>query len=729
LLKTKIKSNFHAQPDMKNKLSFSILVIVSLLSFFLLYKESIGQNRDSLWKVYNDEEQSDTNRLKAIYSIAWSYRGNNPDTAIVLALQELEFARKLKQKMFEGKALNTLGVAYMNKGNYPKAMEYFLKVLRIREELGDKKGIGSSYNNLGNVYRLQSNYTKALEYFLKYLKICEETGDRYGTGVAYLNIGLVYVELGKPEKGLEYYDKYLKICEEMDDKQGIGYCYNNIGNAYHKLGNYSKALEYHEKSLKVKEEINDKKGMGYCFNNIGEIYSKQFNYPKALEYFLKALKIRREVGFNKGIVESYNGIGSLYNQLYDYKSAIQYSDSALNLAKKIGDIEGERIAYENLAIVHANTGDYKQAYTNYVQFKQRTDSIFNNENSKQLSELKTNFEVEKKEVELKAKAEEQHARQRIIIYSVAALLLLVILFLSFLYNRFRIIRRQKHIIEIQKELVDEKQKEILDSITYAKRLQEAILPPLKHVTEYFPESFILYKPKDIVAGDFYWMETRNENLETNEIENEKSNPQSNQLSNQLVFLAAADCTGHGVPGAMVSVVCSNSLNRTVKEFGITEPGKILDKVTSLVIETFEKSESEVKDGMDISLIHLNLATKELQWAGANNPLWIIEKNKHEITEIKADKQPIGQFANIKNFTTHKLNLTTGDLIYLFTDGFADQFGGEKGKKFKYNKLKDLLISIKDKNQTEQKEILNDSFEAWRGRLEQVDDVCIIGIRI
>ena len=260
-------------------------------------------------------------------------------------------------------------------------------------------------------------------------------------------------------------------------------------------------------------------------------------------------------------------------------------------------------------------------------------------------------------------------------------------------------------IEEQKELVEEKQKDILDSITYAKRLQDAILPPVSFIKKFLPDSFLVYKPKDIVAGDFYWMERSDDNI----------------------LIAAANCTGHGVPGALVSVVCSNALNRTVKEFHITEPGKILDKVRELVLETFEKSESNVQDGMDISLCCITTKTKEVQWSGAYNSLWYIQKG--EIKEVAADKQPIGKNNRPEPFNTHKLNLQKGDTLYLFTDGYADQFGGPKGKKFKYKQMEELLLANASKPMDEQKDVLENTLEKWKGTLEQVDDILIIGIRV
>lgn len=660
---------------MKYKLLLIYLLVFSAISF--------GQKADSLWNVFNDTSQADTSRLMSIDRIAFSLLRTNPDSAIKISQIELQFAIKTKQKKYQGWAFNSLGASYFNQNKYSSALDNYLKSLKICEELNDKKGIGYSLNNIGLLYNDQSKFKTGLEYFLRALKIREEIGD----------------------------------------KGGIASCYRNMGSSYSSLYDYPKALEYYNLALKISEEIGDGAAIASCYNNIGNVFLKQNKYENAIDYFLKPLQKNESHTNKRTKVSCYINLGSCYNQLGNYNKALYYSEMALSLAKEMGSIDKMRYAYKDLAEIYAKTNNYKKAYNNYVLFKQFTDSIFNLESSKQFSDLKTNFEVEKREAELKLKTDaekeklkaisfEEKKQQQILIFAITGVLLVVILFSFFLYKRFKITNQQKKVIELksneteeQKNLVEEKQREIIDSITYAKRLQKAILPPLQLIQELLPDSFVLYQPKDIVAGDFYWM----------------------HHSDDTIFIAAADCTGHGVPGAMVSVVCSNALNRAVNEFGIKDTGKILDQATSLVLETFAKSGEEIKDGMDISIVAIHKNSTRINWSGANNPLWYT--NNNEIHIVKADKQPIGKSENPKPFKTHTINLQKGDNLYLITDGFSDQFGGPKGKKYMHRQLQEVLLNCISFPLSNQKEKLQESFDKWKGNLEQVDDVCIIGLRL
>ena len=294
------------------------------------------------------------------------------------------------------------------------------------------------------------------------------------------------------------------------------------------------------------------------------------------------------------------------------------------------------------------------------------------------------------------------------------LILLVIVFLVARANRQRKKTNEQltlsnNAIRLQKEELETHKKEITDSINYAKRIQESILPPDSYWKNCLPDSFIFYRPKDIVSGDFYWIEQKNE----------------------VVCFAAVDCTGHGVPGALMSVVGFNLLTQAVNEMNLTVPSEILKHLDHGVTKTLRQSEDGkgVKDGMDLSLCSLNLKTNELQYAGAYNSLYYVANGV--LQEVKSDKFPIGVNIDgkVDNYTNHSIQLKKGDCVYLFSDGYADQFGGPRGKKFKYNQLKELLHKNYLHSIVEQKEELAKAFDSWKGELEQVDDVVIIGVRV
>lgn len=320
----------------------------------------------------------------------------------------------------------------------------------------------------------------------------------------------------------------------------------------------------------------------------------------------------------------------------------------------------------------------------------------------QLKEVK----IEKKQKEIDSKTKKIQDQNKIQNLT-NLILLLVLVFLAFSIFIFLKVRKSRNLISSQKSDLEIKNKEIEDSISYAKRIQTAILPSSKIVKQYLKDSFIYYLPKDIVAGDFYWMET---------------------VGGKTLF-AAADCTGHGVPGAMVSVICNSCLNKSVLEFNLTDPGEILDKTRELVLKEFEKSEEEINDGMDIAICSLEekKETYELKFSGAYNPLWLIRNGV--ITDVKGNRQPIGKSEKKENFKTEIFQLSKGDSFYIFSDGYVDQFGGEKGKKYKSAQFKKFLLTINDNPMEMQKELIAQNFDQWRGNYEQIDDVCVIGVKV
>lgn len=655
--------------------------------------------------------------------------------------------------------LNALSWELEQTGNYEKSLEFSNDALLLCNKLLSGKHDltfinlkkSTAYNNIGNILFEQDNYSRALENYFNALKLNEETNNQHGIANSLNNIGNIYYIQNNLEKALENYSSALKIFQKIGNKEGIGFSLNNMGIIYDGKGDYNRALETHFAALKINKEIGKKLDIADSYNNIGVIYWKKGNYDKALEYGLIVLKIFEETGNKYKIAFINSNIGVVYKDKKNFPKALEYLQKGLIMSKEIGKKDLMMDSYKWISEIYAEINQYQNALLYYQLYTQIKDSLFTEESNKHISEMDAKYETEKKEVQIRlikteqekerAVAANESRKEKMIRYSIIGGLIMMLIISLIIFRSLRITRKQKQIIEIQKDevsrqkdlveeqkavverqklIVEEHQKEIIDSITYAKRLQLAILPPVELIKNHLPDTFVLYKPKDIVAGDFYWMEVFTKNLPS------KGNNDSDPLE-ELVFIAAADCTGHGVPGAMVSVVCSNALNRTVKEFGLRETGKILDKVADLVIETFEKSGEQIKDGMDISLLAYNKTKNIIQWSGANNPLWYIQNGK--IIEIKSDKQPIGKYDNRKSFTTHTIEPDGKTVFYLFTDGFPDQFGGPKGKKFMYKQFENNLAEISNLPMEDQHLILDKAFEKWKGSLEQVDDVTVIGVKI
>jgi serine phosphatase RsbU (regulator of sigma subunit)/TPR repeat protein len=671
--------------------------------------------------VWNDSSQADTIRLKTMYKIIWDgYLFSQPDSAFYFAKIQYDFAESVKNKKWIGNATNTQGASFYVRGQYDQAIDYFKKTLR----LGDKDGIAAANNNIGLIHNYRGNYKEAIFFFKKSLEIREETDNKKGIATSLINIGIIYKNLKNLDEALDYYKNGLAVFQELNDKKGIAASLNNIGIISAEQGRYDESLIYTEKSLIVFKELGDKKGIASSLNDIGNIYSNQNDHDAALAFFKDGLKLFEELGDQNGITMSLGDIGDAYFIQKDYQKAILNFEKAFYIAEEIGALDQINRVSESLHKLYKTQKKWNKALHMHELFLESKDSLSNMDAKEELYrfEIEKEFELEKladsllfmQQMEVKSEQiktqNEKIKREKSITYSLFLGMLIVSASLIIIFKNLKKTKKQKGIIEDQKAIVEsandeleEKNKEIMDSINYAKRIQSAILPPIKTVKKHFEESFILYKPKDIVAGDFYWMEKKNEKI----------------------LFAAADCTGHGVPGAMVSVVCNNGLNRSVREHDLTVPGEILDKTREIIIEEFQKSEEDVKDGMDIALC--SVTGMKLQYAGAYNPLWIIRNG--EIIERKADKQPIGQFENTKPYTTHSFDLEKGDTIYIFSDGYVDQFGGERGKKFKGKAFRELLLSIQEKNMEDQKTIINKTFETWKGELEQIDDICIIGVRV
>ena len=614
-----------------------------------------------------------------------------------------------------------IGRAYFSQGDYNNAISPLTKAVKKYEAINDTANLATTTNLLAISFHWMGSYSNAIFNYKKSYPLAISAGDQILSSAILINMGDVYFEQLNPKAALKNYQESLAIKKILNHELGIGNCHKRIGDVLVFEKKYDEALYHYEQAIKTFKSMNDTRRISEGYLSLGNHSLIQGKYQEALKYGNLSLDAAIILNKETFMVKPLAFISNVYSELGNSKQALLFGNKALNVSNKTSVSRGKIEVYEALHKGYSNVKNYREAYKNFTLYTQLKDSIVNQANQKEALTLRIENDFNKKhlsdslafiqkeqlkDIQYQSKLDKE-ASQRYFLYG--GLIFLLILG----GGAFRGYQRKKkdhNLILQQKEEVDKahlelevKNEEITDSIQYAKRIQNAILPPSKIVKEYLQESFILYKPKDIVAGDFYWME---------------------QVKGKTLF-AAADCTGHGVPGAMVSVVCNNALNRSVREYGLSDPGKILDKTREIVIEEFEKSDEDVKDGMDIALC--SIKGNILKYAGAHNPLWIIRNG--EIIETKANKQPIGQFDNPEPYTTHTFILQKGDSVYIFSDGYVDQFGGEKGKKFKAKAFRELLLSIQKQSMEKQKELIDSAFENWRGNLEQIDDVCVIGVRV
>ncbi len=587
-------------------------------------------------------------------------------------------------------------------GNYNNAIIYAELGLVICENDNFPNLKSSLLNNQGRAYYYLGDYSKSLTNYFKALHIQDKMTESVLKANILNNIGLVYSNQLEGTKALEYHQKSLKIRKRINDSTGISASYNNIAIVNEFQKNYPEAIKNYSESIKIDKAIGDKSGLADDYNNIGLCYMNMKDYDVAMNYYEKSLHIRDSLNNQVAIFDSYLNIASLYYKKAQYPKSREIFLSLIPLAKDQGRKESLRYIYENLANIEQFLKNPNDALYFYKLFIFYRDSLENTENTRIQTEMEMQYKFDNEKEATRLIQEKKEAQAKTILYSVIGGLVLILVFSILLFKRWKQTQGQQRIIEEKNALVEQKNEEIMDSIAYAKRIQTAILPSSQVINELIPNQFVLYIPKDIVAGDFYWLEEINE----------------------IIFFAIADCTGHGVPGAMMSVVCHNALNRSVREFGLKIPGEILDKTREIIVSELSKNDQSVADGMDISLCVLGKDKNKITWAGANNPLWILRSETKEFDEYKPNKQPIGLYQDYHPFTTHQISINKNDRIYLFTDGFADQFGGPNGKKLMRKAFQNYLRETSYLTVENQKIALENFYLQWKGNLDQVDDVCV-----
>jgi serine phosphatase RsbU (regulator of sigma subunit) len=535
--------------------------------------------------------------------------------------------------------------------------------------------------------------------------LCLKTNDTRSLIQTYMLLGILNEKLHRYKRAQEYYFLSVKCAEKTKNYRMLASAYENVANVYAQKSKLDTANTYILKSIYYRKLTSDFYGLSSAYFNLSLNYFNQSKLREAERFGMKALSLSREIKHTELLPYCYENLAEIQLANKSFKSSSIYLDSSIYFARLLRDNVILEMAYKIRSIVDTLNSNYKLGLRDYITYKMYTDSIMIKENSQKLieAELKTDFEKRKEILRLKSESEIQI--QKLIRNVLLFIVLIALIFAVILYNQRNKIAIQKQEVEEQKNIIADKSREVLDSIEYAKKIQQAILPSDRAMKSLLPKIFCLYIPKDIVAGDFYWLEKRD----------------------QYIYIASCDCTGHGVPGAMVSVVCNNALNRSLNEFHEIDTNKILDRTRSLVLENFSKSESAVLDGMDISLARIDTSSNELMWSGAYSPLWIVRNG--ELTIITGDKQPIGNFENYVPFTSHTIKLESNDSIYLFSDGYCDQFGGPNDKKFSKARLKPLIEECYKLTPSDQYKLLYNTHLNWRGNQTQIDDITIIGFSI
>ncbi|HYG49802.1 MAG TPA: tetratricopeptide repeat protein [Flavobacteriales bacterium] len=608
---------------------------------------------------------------------------------------------------------------YNNDGMLDSAQRYFEYALAAGVKAKNNSLISASYSGKGLILREKGIYSEALNNYLKAYTFAEKAKDYKRMARALTGIGVVHAIQQDSEKALKYYKQAEKINKEHN-RPGLASVYNNIGLLYSDGDNFKTSLSYYNKALKINEELKDDRGVATVNENIGLIYVNKLNDVKeGLKHFAKSLSIWRSMGDRLSVSITMQYVASALNQNKQYKASIDTAQKALKLAIESKSLSAEMALHNELARAYDSTGNTARAYYHYRKFIALKDSIRNDEKTREITSLQLTYDFNKERAidsiaNATKKAQDAFAlkKSRETRNWLIALMTLMLLLLGFLFRAFQKNQRAKAEISAQKMFIEQRNVEVMDSIKYASRIQNAILPPPEQMKKLLPEHFVLYMPKDIVSGDFYWVEEKGDYL----------------------FFAVVDCTGHGVPGAFMSIVGRNGLNEAVSVMGLYSAADILNFLNKYVNETLHQKfeNSKIRDGMDVALCVFNKKTRLLDFAGANNPLWVHRANTYDLVEINGDKQPIGNFVGFgqeKPFTRQTIDIAKGDTVYLFSDGYADQFGGPKGKKMKYKRLKDLIISVCREKTEKQHDTLKQNFKAWKGDLEQLDDVCVVGVKI
>lgn len=669
--------------------------------FFFLVVDVFSQNKQFEDFLQKAEQYKMENYLKAHYYA---------DSAVAMA-------RASRDSTMLTRAYNRKGIVEQTNNNYNLAAESFKIAGQFAQRPVDARHLAATYNNLGINYEKEGNLKACVEMHNKALSIRQQIKEEKDIAASYENLGVAYFSLGDVDKAIQNTTRGIAISESLGDDKTLGFMYSNLGAMYFQQYKDSLAYSNYQRALNKGKKLQNPDILASAYLNISTFYTELGKMKEARQALQEAIgnpyifKTERKVAL-------FLNLANCFEKEKRSDSAKHYYLLALKTANDLKLMSKQAEVYRNLEKFYETQGDYKMAYSSLDSFHTIKARMLNEKVLKSISELETIYKTERQAQEIavlnnenRQEKERRKNRTNLLVISLICFCLAgtaaIVFYRSVLIKRKdnAMLTEKNSIIELQKELVEQKNTEMLDSIKYAYRLQSAILPPEGQMANNLGEQFVFYKPKDIIAGDFYWL----------------------HVTEDRIYLAAADSTGHGVPGALVSIVCSNALDKSVKELKLTDPGKILDRTRDLIVDTFSKSEGEIKDGMDISLLCYDRKESLAYWSGANTKLLYYQEGC--LNECRPDKQPVGLTLQPKPFTTHTIPVKENTVFYLFTDGYADQFGGPNGKKFKQRQLEELLTTIASMPLAEQKDQVTRAMLNWMNNHEQIDDITLIGWKI
>lgn len=614
--------------------------------------------------------------------------------------------------------LNELYKQYVN-NDATKALDYTREALALAEEINDPSGKSSSFNNIGVIYKNRGDLDNALENYISALRIQEENKFNDALAYTYNNIGTVYSLKGDFEKALQYFYKAYDQFEAIGHKLRIIGTLNNIGNVFEAQGHYDEALEYYLRSLTIYGEIEDNSKAFVPFNNIGNIYFIKGQYNDARAYYESSLDMEKFNNDLNGQANALHNIGMVEKAMNNYDKALETFNEALSIVQETDNKRLLAIIYQSIAETYFAKGDMFLAYSFLRLHNQAKDSLYNEESSQRIAELESAYELEKKENEINSLKMESQLQQlrinndKIVIISGIVILVIGVGLTLVILNKYKQIRRNKRLLEKQnskleqqKLVIEDKNQNITESIDYAKSVQRSLLQ-FQISSEKLSRSFVLFKPKDIVSGDFFWYADMGD----------------------VDIVAAVDCTGHGVAGAFMTVIGISSLEQIINRDKIYDPALILAQLNHQVRNALKQREKTDTDhGMDVAICKIDRVNNQVVFAGANRPLYFFKNGKFE--ELKGNKRTIGEMGGADEvlFDNHTIDLSDSETFYLTSDGYADQFGGEKGKKFMVGRFKQLLNEIQVLTIPEQKQKLNHTIKEWKKDHEQTDDILVVGFK-